>query len=102
MHYSIKHQGDGLIKIGFIPENPADNTVLVQEAHEASLNLKGDSTLHGKLIRINGAASLPVAMAIASNLAHISPAIACFDPKLGAYVVAISHSPNFKVGDLIN
>lgn len=101
-HYKVEHIGDGLIKVGFVPENPADNSVLVQEAHEASLKLKSDSALHGKVIRINGAASLPVAMAIASNLAHIAPAVAAFDPKLGKYVVAISHSPQFKVGDLID
>lgn len=102
MHYSAIHEGDGLVRVGFVPDAPADNSILVQEAHAASLALKGDPSLHGKVIRINGAASLPVAMAIAANLAHIAPAIACFDPKLSKYVVCISHSPDYKVGDLID
>lgn len=101
MHYSVIHVGDGLIEVGFNPDAPASNDVLVQEAHEQSLVLKKDESLFGKVARINGAASLPVAMAIASNLCHVVPAVACFDPKMGKYVVAISHSPDYKVGDLI-
>lgn len=101
-NYFVQHVGNGLIKIGFVDGAPASNDILVQQAHVLSLALKSDSTLHGNVARINGPASLPVAMAIASNICHVVPAVACFDPKLGCYVVAISHSPNYSVGDLID
>ena len=55
----------------------------------------------GKLIRINGAHPLPVAMAIAHKLAHRYAAVAIFDPKVSGFVVAISHEPQIAVGDVI-
>ena len=58
----------------------------------------------GGLLKINGPASLPVAMVLARKLSHLFAAIAFFDPKLNKYVVAISHSrnPDYAVGNLID
>ena len=56
----------------------------------------------GDLIRINGPASLPVCMAIAHKLAHLYEAVAWYDPKMAKYVVAITHSPDYAVGDLVD
>jgi CRISPR-associated protein Csx3 len=55
----------------------------------------------GEVIRVNGPASLPVAMVLAHKLAHLYQAVACFDPKLGKYVVAIAHGDKYAVGDLV-
>lgn len=92
---------EGTLKIGF--GSPAQNDQIVKDA-EAHLDemvaageLKG-----GDVIRVNGPASLPVAMVLAHKLAHLYQAVACFDPKLSKYVVAIAHGDKFAVGDLID
>jgi CRISPR-associated protein Csx3 len=40
-------------------------------------------------------------MAMAHAVAHLFGFVACFDPKLSAYVVAISHDPAYKPGQLL-
>jgi len=77
---------------------PAQNDQIVKDAVEAvkKLSLQG-----GKVIKLNGPASLPVAIAIAHEVGHLYGAVAAFDPKLGKYVVAISHDPTLRIGDLI-
>jgi CRISPR-associated protein Csx3 len=83
------------IKFG---DQPANNDVVVPAAVEAvrCLHLKG-----GKGILFNGAASLPVGMALAHLVAHLYQFVACFDPKMGRFVVVISHTPDRRPGDLI-
>jgi CRISPR-associated protein Csx3 len=41
-------------------------------------------------------------MVLCHKVAHLFGAVACFDPKLAKYVVAISHDPAYAVGDLID
>ena len=90
---------DGVVdlKLGF--GAPAQNDVIVRDAVAAvaALNLQG-----GKLVRLNGPASLPVACAIAHAVGHIFSAVAVFDPKMSGYVVAISHNPEILVGTIIS
>lgn len=78
---------------------PAQNDQIVRDAIAAlrSCGLQG-----GKVVKLNGPASLPVAIAIAHEVGHLFGAVAAFDPKLGKYVVAVSHDPEFSVGDLID
>jgi CRISPR-associated protein Csx3 len=92
---------DGIIKVGF--GDPSSNNQIVKDAVKGIEAIKPD--LMGKVAKINGPASLPVGVALGHALAHICPAVAVFDPKLGdggKYVVAISHDPRFAVGDLID
>jgi CRISPR-associated protein Csx3 len=56
----------------------------------------------GKIIKLNGPASLPVAVLISHELAHLYEVVAVFDPKIGKYVVSISHGPDYTPGDLID
>ena len=51
---------------------------------------------------MNGPSSLPVAMVLAHRLAHLFDAIACYDPKVNRYVVAISHNPKFAIGEWLD
>lgn len=83
-----------IIQIGFA--EPAQNDLIVPDAIAAldALDLPG-----GHLIRFNGPASLPVAMALAHAVAHRYEVVACFDPKLACYIVAISHHPTIQPGD---
>jgi CRISPR-associated protein Csx3 len=96
-YFSCTLLENDVLKIGF--GEPAQNDVIVADAKAAleDLNLEG-----GSLIRVNGPASLPVAMMISHEISHKYGAIACFDPKLGKYVVAISHSPEYTLGQLID
>lgn len=91
---------EGVLKIGF--GSPAQNNQIVVDA-EARLDemVEAGELVGGDVLRINGPASLPVAMVIAHAVCHLYGAVACFDPKLAKYVVVISHSPPYIVGDLI-
>jgi CRISPR-associated protein Csx3 len=97
-HVTILDQAGGVItlQIGF--GDPAANTLLVPAAVAAlgALNLKG-----GRGIRFTGPASLPVAMALAHAVAHLYGYVACYDPKLEGFVVAISHDPAVRPGQLL-
>ncbi len=57
--------------------------------------------LGGRLVLVNGPASLPVACVLAHYLAHRFGAVAVYDPKLGSYVVSITHDPEYPLGALI-
>jgi CRISPR-associated protein Csx3 len=95
---SPAQRADGLptVVVGF--GDPANNDQIVPAALAAlgKLNLTG-----GRGILFHGAASLPVAMALAHAVAHLYQFVACFDPKLERFVVAISHAPDVRPGDLI-
>ena len=39
---------------------------------------------------------------IEHGLGHLYETVAVFDPKLGKYVVSISHGAKYSVGDLID
>jgi CRISPR-associated protein Csx3 len=99
MTYNIA-LNEGVLKIGF--GEPAQNDQIVRDA-TARLGemIKSKELSGGELIRINGPASLPVAMVLAHKLGHLYQAIACFDPKLGKYVVVIAHGAKYAVGDLV-
>ncbi len=82
--------------IGF--GEPATNAEIVQEV---SQHLKDEPPHGGGLLLISGPASLPVAFVLCHAVAHKYAAIGVYDPKLLGFVVAVSHDPRFKVGDLI-
>lgn len=87
-----------LFTVGF--GEPATNQEIVVDAakgvDDALTSFGG-----GRLALVTGPASLPAAVAIGHKLVHRFGAVACFDPKLGGFVVAVSHDPEFKVGQLI-
>lgn len=85
-----------LLKLAF--GAPAQNDQIVRDA---VASLEDCEIGGGALVLLNGPASLPVACAIAHAVGHLYGAVGVFDPKLASYVVAISHDPNFAVGDLI-
>lgn len=99
-HYSVRRLNDvdGVTVLEMSFGAPAQNDKVVPDAVAAvtELGLKG-----GKGVSFNGPASLPVAMALAHAVAHLYGWVACFDPKLGRYVVAISHDPACRPGDLL-
>ena len=92
---------DGVLKVGF--GAPAQNDQIVKDAETRLDEMISTGELKGgDVIRVNGPASLPVAMVLAHKLAHLYQAVACFDPKLSRYVVAIAHGDKYAVGDLVD
>lgn len=102
MYYRIQPAAtprpDGLTELSIAFTDPAPNNLIVPAAAAAiaALNLKG-----GRGVLFNGPASLPVAMVLAHAVAHLYQFVACYDPKIARYVVAISHTPDFRPGDLL-
>jgi CRISPR-associated protein Csx3 len=98
--YNISLEGN-VLRVGF--GDPAQNDQIVRDA-VARLDemFKLGELVGGPLIKINGPASLPVAVAIAHGVAHLYETVAVFDPKLGKYVVAVSHGGPYQPGDLID
>lgn len=91
---------EGILKIGF--GTPAQNDQIVKDVKERLEKMIAAGELTGgEVLRVNGPASLPVAMLLAQKLAHLYQGIACFDPKLGKYVVSISSNDKYAIGDLI-
>lgn len=97
--YRIAIEGN-VLKVAF--GDPAQNDQIVRDATARLDEMVKDGTLAGgSVIRVNGPASLPVAMAIAHVIGHLYEVVACFDPKLAKYVVAVSHGTAYRPGDLI-
>ena len=101
MKYNVSAVKDGnttKATIGF--GEPSTNGEMLQELASRESELKAELG-NGKLLVINGPASLPIAMFLAHMVGHSFGAVACFDPKLSGYVVAISHDPDYAIGDVI-
>jgi CRISPR-associated protein Csx3 len=91
----------GIMRVGF--GDPAQNDAIVRDAVARLVAMTESGELSGgSLIKVNGPASLPVAMAIAHAIAHRYEVVGVFDPKLGKYVVAVSHGNKYRPGDLID
>ena len=78
---------------------PAQNDAIVQSAATQLKTLRQEGKFGGALLRITGPASLPVAITISHEVAHLYGAITVFDPKVGKYLVCITHNPDYKLGD---
>lgn len=96
--FNVDLDQNGILQVSF--GEPADNDIIVQDCAKACEKVKDQ--VMGKVLRINGRASVPAAFVLAHAFCHIVPAIAVQDPKVGKFVVAISHSPDFQVGQLID
>ncbi len=85
------------LQIGFAGEASNDQIVMDAVAAIKELELRG-----GPLVRFDGPTSVPAAMALAHSVAHLYGAVAMKDPKLGKFVVVISHRPDLRIGTLLD
>ena len=98
--YNIELKDD-ILRLSF--GAPAQNDQIVKDAATRLEEMARSGELAGgQLLRINGPVSIPVAFVLAHKLAHIYGAIGFFDPKLGKYVICITHNPAYNLGDLID
>lgn len=88
-----------LLRLAF--GDPASNDVIVREVEDRMRTLKSEGLRGGKLVLLNGAASLPVIGVIVHHVSHLFGAVGLFDPKMKGYVVVVSHDPAFAVGDVL-
>jgi CRISPR-associated protein Csx3 len=98
--YNIQLQ-NGVLRVSFGETAQNDQIVKDAAARLEEMASTGELT-GGQLLKINGPISIPVAFVLAHKLAHIYGAIGLFDPKLGKYVISITHNPAYKLGDLID
>ena len=99
--YTITRDNDGILRVAFGISGSNDQIVKDADMRLDAMRNAGELS-GGGLLKINGPASIPVAMVLAHKVSHLFGAVACFDPKLNRYVVAISHSPKYAVGDMID
>lgn len=97
IHAEKDSNGNLILRLSF--GVPANNDQIVRDAVKRldELNIGG-----GKLIKLNGPASLPVAVAIAHHIMHKFSYIGVYDPKLNKYVISVAHGPERMIGDLID
>lgn len=95
---AISSEAAGVVTLSIGFSDPATNTEALPDAIAAITELKLSG---GRGVQFKGRASLPVAMALAHSVAHLYGYVACYDPKLRGYVVAISHDPTLRPGQLL-
>ena len=89
-----------VLKVGFA--DPEKNPAIVRDAvGKLEALASAEANYGGKIVFVNGPASLPAAMAISHAIAHRYGAVACFVPPEKRYVVAIAHGGEYAPGDEI-
>ncbi|MBE9214596.1 CRISPR-associated protein Csx3 [Plectonema cf. radiosum LEGE 06105] len=102
--YNIQLEDD-ILKVGFA--KPANGDQIVRDAAVRLDEMIASGEFSGgKLLKIDGPASLAVCYLIAHKIAHLYSAIAIFDPKIGrpgykTFITAVSHTPAYKIGEII-
>ncbi len=98
--YKIELQGE-VLKIGF--GEAAQNDQIVRDAAARWEEISNLGELSGgRLIKINGPTSIPVACVLVHKVSHLYGAVGVFESKLGKYVIAITHNPEYNLGDLVD
>jgi CRISPR-associated protein Csx3 len=105
--FLIRRQGDVLsVQINNAVQVDGDQIVRDAKAQLHSLINSGQLP-GGKLLKIHGRSTVLASFVLALELAHRYSAIAVFDPKIGdrgldRYIITISHTPDYQVGDKID
>jgi CRISPR-associated protein Csx3 len=105
--FFIRWHGD-VLRVHINRAVQVDGDQIVRDAKAQLQQLIDSGQLSGgKLLKINGRSTVLASFVMALELAHLYGAIAVFDPKLGTpeldrYIVTISHTPDYQVGDTID
>ncbi|QHG20240.1 CRISPR-associated protein Csx3 [Nostoc sp. ATCC 53789] len=102
--YHIRLEGD-VLKVGFGKDANGDQLVRDAAARLDEMVALGELS-GGKLLKIDGPASVAVSYVIAHKISQLYGAIAVFDPKIGrpgykTFITAVSQTPAYKIGELI-
>lgn len=71
-----------------LPEGKTQSE-LIEIAKNEIVNIEKD--LYGKDVKLNGRITTGMALFLGHKLAHITKSVSIFDPKMNAYLTAISH-----------
>jgi len=97
--YNIELNEDTLnISFG---ESSSNDQIVKDAAIRLEEMAKSGELRGGKLLKITGPTSIPVAFVLAHRVCHLYGAIGCYDPKLGKYVICVTHNPEYGLGELI-
>lgn len=112
--FLIELKSDILLEAKINKDVRVDNDRLVQDAADRLDELIESKVLSGgSFLAVTGSCSIPVGYVIATKLGHLYGAIAVALPPLVVagklenepnnprYVVAISHSPSYHIGDIV-
>ncbi len=82
---------------------PANGDKIVQDVEMRLQEMIATGELTGgELLKINGRISVPASYTVSHQLGHLYRAIAVFDPRLAAYIVVASTTPNYPIGSRID
>ena len=101
--FSANVEGD-ILKVDCIRTN--GNQIAIDASARIKELIASGQLRGGKLIRINGKATLLSSYVIASLLGHLYSAIAVYDPKIcdvgiDRYIVALSHGSGMAIGSIL-
>ena len=106
--FFIRWEGD-ILRVQINNAVQVDGDQIIRDAKAQLQQLMDSGELSGgkQVLKINGRSTVLASFVIASVLSHYYGAIAVFDPKLGApgldrYIVTISHTQDYRVGDTID
>lgn len=77
--------------------NPGKTEEMVKELREKLREVE----INCSLCMITGNLTIPLSMVVAHHAVHRAKAVAVFDPSINRYIVVVSHSHGWKVGDSI-
>ncbi len=98
--YKIELYGK-VLKVEFGEQDQNDRIVRDAAARLDEMSNSGELS-GGRLIKLNEPASLPVACVLAHKVSRLYGAVGVFYPKLGKYVITITHDPEYNLGDLVD
>ncbi len=100
--YNVTIENGDTLSVGF-GDHPAQNDKIVIEASKHIDELIANrKILKREIIKVNGPASMPVAMMLGYRLSQLFETVACYDPKLSKYVIVVTNNKKYKIGDLID
>lgn len=107
LSFLVNLEPHNTLKIGFNPKLTVTGDRIVGDTAIQLDKIIASEKLTGKLLKIQGRASLLASYVIASKVLHAYGAIAVFEPKdgdggLDRYIVTVSHSPDYRVGDTLD
>ncbi len=101
LSYCIDIEADNVLRVGF--GEAATNDQIIRDARiRINELIQAGKICGGKLVKVNGPASMPVAMLLGHKLVHLYETVACYDPKLGCYIVVSAHGGEYNPGDRID
>ncbi len=99
--YRIDIEPDNVLRVGF-GESATNEQIICDAGARLDKLIQTGALGGGKLLKVNGPASMPVAMLLGHKLAHLYETVACYDPKLTHYVVVSTHGGEYSLGELVD